>query len=66
MRVKTWKVIDRGSVGDTARVVDFTCVCGREAQVPVSGLPIAQIGMGIVFDGPPYAMPAVIQCRKCR
>lgn len=42
--------------------------CGRSALLPVLGRPLAQLGGGgIVFDTDgEYAMPRVIQCRKCR
>jgi hypothetical protein len=68
MRVKTWKVLDRGAVPSDARRVQYTCTfCGREAELPVVGTPIAQIEQGIVFDTDRRGiMPPVIQCRKCR
>lgn len=65
----TWDVIDRGDVpeGLSARSMEYTCIhCGYEAELPVLGLPLAQIGQGIVFDRSPYAMPRTIRCRKCR
>lgn len=68
MRVKTWKVIDRGDVPDGAPTVPYECVCGHEAQLPVRGRPLAQIaGGGIVFDtNERYGLPPTVQCRKCR
>ena len=67
MRQATWKIIDRGEVPERAGTVEYDCpACGREALLPVLGLPIAQIGAGIVFDTGKHAMPAVIQCRHCR
>lgn len=65
MRVKTWKILDWGDVPQTARTVELTCECGRDAHVPVVGLPIAQIGSGLVFDIGYHATPTTIQCRKC-
>lgn len=66
-RVRTWKVLEWGKVPeDTVQTVEYTCTkCWREAEMPVVGLPIAQIGQGIVFDTG-GAMPARIQCRGCR
>ena len=67
MRVKTWKVLDYGLVPEGASTVSFSCVCGYEAEMPVSGTPLAQIGAGIVFSPDSAgALPAVVQCRKCR
>ena len=64
----TWKILDRGKVPDRALAVSYACPgCEREADLPVLGLPLAQMsGGGIVFDTQPYAMPAVIQCPHCR
>ena len=66
MRVKTWKVLDYGSVEQDAPAVQFTCECGYEAAVPVKGRALAQIGVGLVFDTGGGELPPVIQCRKCR
>ncbi len=66
MRRATWKIIDRGKVPAIASHVDYSCECGHEAKLPIMGLPMAQIGMGIVFDIGGSAMPKLIQCRKCR
>lgn len=66
MRRATWKIIDRGKVPERSMHVDYMCECGHEAQMPIMGLPMAQIGMGIVFDIGGHAMPKIIQCRKCR
>lgn len=66
MRVKTWKVLDYGTVLEGSRAVEFTCECGCEAEVPVGGRVLAQIGMGLVFDTTGGALPRTIQCRKCR
>ena len=67
MRVKTWRIIDYGTVPEDAPQVPFTCPCGVEAAMPVQGRPLAQVGAGIVFDTVgPWAIPAVVQCRKCR
>ena len=63
----SWRVLDYGEVPMTARTVDYVCLgCGHEAVLPVLGLAIAQIGQGLVFDSGGYAMPKVIQCRRCR
>jgi hypothetical protein len=66
MRVKTWKILDYGPVEQGAPVVEFGCLCGYEAMVPVKGRALAQIGAGIVFDTRGGALPDSIQCRKCR
>ncbi len=66
-REKTWKILKRGRVPEQSLTVEFTCPsCGREAMLPVLGLPMAQIHGGIVFDIGDYAMPSVVQCRACR
>lgn len=63
----TWKIIDRGKVPEIARKVSFHCCnCEHDAELPVSGLAVAQIGQGLVFDIGGYAVPLIIQCRKCR
>lgn len=66
MRVKTWKVLDYGQVPEDATPVEFGCVCGHEAFVPVLGRPLAQSGMGLVFGTEGGALPDSIKCRKCR
>ncbi len=70
MRVKTWRIIDRGSIPLNARTIPFSCRCGHEAQLPVVGRVLAVTGegdrdSGIVFDNEAHAIPPVIQCRKC-
>ena len=65
MRVKTWKILDRGEVPSGAPSLEFDCQCGRSAMLPAIGLPLAQMGAGIVFDIGRHALPALIQCRKC-
>jgi hypothetical protein len=72
-RPRTWRIIDRGDVPlQGARIIEFDCVCGVEADLPVLGLVIAQTGCGIpgqlsnvIFDPGPQAMPREIQCRRC-
>jgi hypothetical protein len=67
VRKATWKIIDRGKVPALSRTIEFTCTtCGHDAQLPILGLAMAQIEMGIVFDIGIHAMPRLIQCRKCR
>jgi hypothetical protein len=67
MRKATWKILDRGRVPVICSHVEYMCLgCGREAELPVLGLPMAQIGQGIVFDIGDHAMPKRIECRKCR
>ncbi len=66
MTIATWKIIRRGAVPEDANVIEFGCpACGREALLPIVGIPLAQSGGGVVFDGE-SAMPLEIQCRKCR
>lgn len=65
MRVKTWKVLDRGVVGPIAGTIPYDCPCGHEAELPVNGRVIAiTAGGGIIFDGP-GSLPPKIQCRRC-
>lgn len=55
--------------------IPLSCRCGRDAEVQVgileSGLVIAVVGMGVVFDPPGMKppenfMPTIIECRRCR
>lgn len=64
MRVKTWKILDKGSTALDSDV-ELECVCGNSAMLPVRGTPIAQVGLGLVFDLGPRDMPRKIQCRRC-
>ena len=68
MRVRTWKVLDYGEVPEGSPTCSYSCRCGYEAELPVLGRPLAQMGFsGIVFDNDgPYALPTTVQCRKCR
>ena len=68
MKRATWKIIDRGNVPrSAARMISFHCCnCGHDAELPVVGLPMAQVGQGIVFDLGRHEAPAIVQCRKCR
>lgn len=66
MRVRTWKVLDRGEVPVGAPTISYSCRCGYEAELPVVGLALAQTSDGaVVFDIGRHAMPTTIQCRKC-
>lgn len=67
MRIRTWKILDRGAVPGGAATISYSCRCGYEAELPVRGRALAQIGFGgVVFDNDgPYALPTTIQCRKC-
>ena len=64
----TWKILNRGAVPDPApNHVMLTCLgCGREAQLPILGVALAQLHQGLVFDTGDHAMPKAIQCRHCR
>lgn len=64
----TWKILDRGTVPDPApNSVVYTCMhCMREADLPIVGVPLAQLDAGLVFDTDVHAMPKAIECRKCR
>lgn len=71
MRVKTWKVLDWGDVPNGSPTVPVACRCGVEAELPILGRVLAIIGdgtdiEGVIFDQGPYALPSVIQCRRCR
>ena len=67
MRKATWRIIDRGGVPKISNHVEFHCCeCGHDAELPVSGLAMAQINQGIIFDFGKHAVPKIIQCRKCR
>ncbi len=72
MRVKTWKILNRGAVPENARLIPWTCRCGREAMLPIKGTPMAVTGdeklgdVGIIFDiDMKGEMPTTIQCRRC-
>ncbi len=55
-----------GDMSPAGSVV-YTCPgCGQDAELPVVGLPIAQVAGGIVFDIGRNALPKKIMCRKCR
>jgi hypothetical protein len=63
----TWKILKTGRVPAEAPSMLFTCPgCGREALLPVRGLPLAQVAAGVVFDTADYALPREIECRACR
>ena len=65
--MRTWKILDRGDVPLRARLIRYSCLkCHTEAHLPVIGVPIAQIGQGLVFDVGPHAVPRRIECRSCR
>lgn len=64
-----WRVIRYGAEFDrkSARPISLTCLaCGHDADVPVVGLAIAQLGQGLVFDVGPQDVPQEIQCPRCR
>jgi len=66
--MKTWRVIDYGQVPENStQTILFSCPkCDVEAELPVVGIALAQMGYAVVFDTGKYAMPRVIQCRYCR
>lgn len=66
-RAPTWDVVDRGDVPSRATTIPFTCPnCGRTAALPVLGVPVAQLGEGLLFDPGERAIPRQIRCRRCR
>ena len=63
----TWKILEWGAVPKNAPTLEFDCPgCGRAALIPIVGLPLAQMGGGVVFDNTEHHMPPAIQCRHCR
>lgn len=67
MRVKTWRILDRGTVPENASTIPYVCRCGYEAELPVQGRAIALMaGGGVVFDPGDCAIPPLVQCRRCR
>ena len=69
LAMRTWKILDRGVVPLSARTMDYECPgCGHSAELPIKGLPIAQLSSGgVIFDNDvDGALPRVIQCRHCR
>lgn len=66
MKVKTWKILDRGDVPLDAGMIEYECACGYEAALPVRGRVLAQVAGGLVFDtNERGALPKRIQCRRC-
>ena len=65
MRVKTWKILDAGGVTKWDTSIELECRCGNAARLPVVGRPIAQVGIGLIFDPGTHAIPKTIQCRTC-
>ena len=65
-RKRTWKILDYGTVPQTARTIPYGGPCDHEAELPVLGTVIAEAGGGLVFDPGPHALPATIQCRQCK
>lgn len=64
---KTWDVIDLGDVPENSPTIEFSCPnCGVEAELPYTGLPMAQVGAAIVFDVGGHEIPKKIKCRYCR
>lgn len=62
----TWKIVNRGGIPEDAETIEFECPgCGKEALLPIVGLPLAQLSGGVIFDGA-HVMPPEIQCRVCR
>lgn len=68
MKIRAWKVLDRGNVPTSgANETSYTCFgCGNDSRLPVVGTVIAQLRSGPVFERPGYATPALIECRHCR
>lgn len=67
--MRSWKVIDSGTVPPNARKIEYTCMgCMREALLPVVGTVLAQLDAGLVFDTDTdkRAIPKQIQCPHCR
>lgn len=66
MRVKTWKVLDYGTVPEGAPTIPYDCPCGHEAALPIRGRVIAVTSDGgVIFDSQERALPPKIQCRRC-
>lgn len=62
--MKKWNLLSPPPSG-YANEIPLTCLgCGIESLVAVSGIPLAQVGQGIVFDGS-GKVPERIRCPHC-
>lgn len=66
--MRRWKVRKWPDRPAHTHEISYCCAngCMRESLLPVAGVPIAQVGMGIVFDTAEKALPVEIQCPWCR
>lgn len=67
-KIKRWKIMSLGNYdGGRLSDLEFTCLtCGEASVVSGSGLALAQVGSGIVFDSSKHWMPETIRCPHCK
>jgi len=65
--MKEWKILEYGSSKPSStRMIEYECEkCEEESLLPVAGLVMAQLGMGLVFDIGDRWMPERIRCPYC-
>ena len=65
--MRNWKIIKWTDPPEKPQKTPFTCLhCVKESMLKVSGMAIAQLGDGLVFDKEGHRMPEVIECPHCR
>jgi len=65
--MRNWKIVKWDARPKHTTTTEFRCSdCGKDAKLAVSGMAIAQVGDGLVFDSSRYSMAEIIQCPHCR
>jgi hypothetical protein len=66
--MRKWRILEYGDLDpEKSRTIDFNCrSCGKDAELSVSGLAIAQVDSCLIFDTAKNAVPRLIECPHCR
>lgn len=66
--MRKWRILRWTDRPAHTHEIEYCCAngCMRESLLPVAGTPVAQVGMGLVFDTSERNMPQDIQCPWCR
>jgi DNA-directed RNA polymerase subunit RPC12/RpoP len=65
--MRNWKILKWADRPEITTTIEYHCTrCGKDANLAVAGIAMAQIGEGVFFDTAHYSMPDAIECPNCR
>lgn len=65
--MRNWKILKWPNRPERTTSIEYHCTkCGKDANLAVVGIAMAQIDRGVIFDTPLFSMPEAIECPYCR